>query len=139
MIRAIFLLLFPLFAFAAEVRYFDVPRGSHPHDVAPAPDGGVWYTAQAWAGVKDIVPDPPSSYYYRNIYGCFFRDPAGMATIDAIGVDRITFETDYPHTDSTWPDTKQVAEEMFADLDDDVVYRITRGNAIEMLGLDLDQ
>lgn len=25
---------------------FDVPRGSHPHDVAPAPDGKVWYTAQ---------------------------------------------------------------------------------------------
>src|SRR5579862_6824976 len=31
---------------AAEVRYFDVPKGSHPHDVAPAPDGTVWYTAQ---------------------------------------------------------------------------------------------
>ena len=25
---------------------FDVPAGSHPHDVAPATDGGVWYTAQ---------------------------------------------------------------------------------------------
>ncbi|MGZ5035075.1 MAG: Vgb family protein [Usitatibacter sp.] len=31
---------------AAEVRYYPVPRGSHPHDVAPAPDGTVWYTAQ---------------------------------------------------------------------------------------------
>ena len=28
------------------VREFDVPSGSHPHDVAPAPDGGVWYTGQ---------------------------------------------------------------------------------------------
>ena len=26
---------------------FDVPAGSHPHDVAPATDGGIWYTAQA--------------------------------------------------------------------------------------------
>jgi len=108
-----------------------------PYVISRADD--VWYTAQAWAGVKDIVPEPPSTYYYRNIYGCFFRDPAGMATIDAIGVDRITFETDYPHTDSTWPDTKKVAEEMFADLDDDVIYRIVRGNAIEMLGLDFDK
>lgn len=33
-------------AFAAQVRYFDVPKGSHPHDVAPAPDGTVWYTGQ---------------------------------------------------------------------------------------------
>ncbi|MGZ8460895.1 MAG: hypothetical protein ACXWW2_10745, partial [Candidatus Deferrimicrobiaceae bacterium] len=28
------------------IREFRVPGGSHPHDVAPAPDGGVWYTAQ---------------------------------------------------------------------------------------------
>ncbi len=29
-----------------EVREFDVPAGSHPHDVAPAMDGGIWYTGQ---------------------------------------------------------------------------------------------
>ena len=29
-----------------EVKEFDVPPGSHPHDVAPATDGGVWYTGQ---------------------------------------------------------------------------------------------
>ncbi|MGH2401674.1 MAG: virginiamycin B lyase family protein [Candidatus Limnocylindria bacterium] len=29
-----------------EVATFAVPAGSHPHDVAPALDGGVWYTAQ---------------------------------------------------------------------------------------------
>jgi len=31
---------------AAEVKYFDVPQGDHPHDVAPASDGTVWYTGQ---------------------------------------------------------------------------------------------
>jgi len=34
------------FALAAEVRYYPVPAGTHPHDVAAAPDGTVWYTAQ---------------------------------------------------------------------------------------------
>ena len=99
----------------------------------------VWQEHRAWGGVRDRVPEPPSTYYYRQIFGCFFRDVHGLKSIDEVGVDNITFETDYPHTDSTWPDTKQVAEEMFADLDDDVVYRITRGNAIEMLGLDFDR
>ena len=33
-------------AFAADVRYYPVPAGTHPHDVAAAPDGNVWYTAQ---------------------------------------------------------------------------------------------
>ncbi len=32
---------------ASDIREYPVPRGSFPHDVAPAPDGGVWYTAQS--------------------------------------------------------------------------------------------
>ena len=36
----------PSAAGALTLTEFDVPRGSHPHDVAPAADGGVWYTAQ---------------------------------------------------------------------------------------------
>ena len=35
---------------AADVKYYDVPRGAHPHDVAPAPDGSVWFTAQGSGG-----------------------------------------------------------------------------------------
>ena len=33
-------------AVTLEIREFDVPAGSHPHDVAPAADGGTWYTGQ---------------------------------------------------------------------------------------------
>jgi virginiamycin B lyase len=40
----------PALASQYEVRYFDVPKGDRPHDVAPAPDGTVWYTGQG-AGV----------------------------------------------------------------------------------------
>ena len=97
----------------------------------------VWLEHRAWAGVKDLVPEPPSTYFRRQVYGCFFRDRHGLESLDSIGVDRVTFETDYPHTDSTWPDTKKVAEEMMAGLDADTVYKIVRGNAIRMLHLDL--
>ena len=97
----------------------------------------VWREHRAWGGVKDLVPEPPSTYFQRQVYGCFFRDQHGLDSLDVIGVDRITFETDYPHTDSTWPDTRAVAERMVRDLSDDDVYRIMRGNAIEMLGLDI--
>ncbi|MCB0953542.1 MAG: amidohydrolase family protein, partial [Microthrixaceae bacterium] len=76
-------------------------------------------------------------YYFRQVYGCFFRDRHGLESLDSVGVDNITFETDYPHTDSTWPNTKEVAEKMMADLSPEVIYKIVRGNAIEMLSLDL--
>ncbi len=96
----------------------------------------VWQEHRAWGGVRDRVPDPPSTYYFRQIYGCFFRDRHGLASLDDVGVDNITFETDYPHTDSTWPHTLQVAEKMFAGLDDATVDKICRGNARRMLSLD---
>jgi virginiamycin B lyase len=44
-------------AVAAEVSYFDVPQGDHPHDVAPAPDGTVWYTGQRAGVLGHLNPD----------------------------------------------------------------------------------
>jgi predicted TIM-barrel fold metal-dependent hydrolase len=99
----------------------------------------VWLEHRAWGGVADKVPEPPSHYYYRQVFGCFFRDRHGIDSLDKVGVDNATFETDYPHTDSTWPNTKRVAEELVAGLDDDVVYKLMRANAIRMLDLDLDR
>ena len=39
-----------------KVQEYPVPRGSHPHDVAPAPDGTVWYTAQATGELGRLDP-----------------------------------------------------------------------------------
>jgi virginiamycin B lyase len=39
-----------------RVREYAVPSGSHPHDVAPAQDGGVWYTAQATGDLGWLDP-----------------------------------------------------------------------------------
>jgi virginiamycin B lyase len=41
---------------AAEIREYPVPPGAHPHDVAPANDGGVWYTAQAQGALGHLDP-----------------------------------------------------------------------------------
>src|SRR3954469_24699681 len=95
----------------------------------------VWVEHRAWGGVRDTIPEPPSTYYYRQIYGCFFRDQHGIDALEKVGVDNITFETDYPHTDSTWPDTQKVAAELMDGLPEDAVYKIMRGNAIRMLSL----
>ena len=54
-------------------------------------------------------------------------------------MNNATFETDYPHVDSTWPETKKVAAEHVAGLPDDVTYKLLRGNAIRMLELSFDQ
>ena len=79
----------------------------------------VWEENRGWGGVADKVPDPPSTYFRRQIYGCFFDDAHGLRSVDEIGVDNITYESDYPHSDSTWPHTKEIAERQMAHLDDD--------------------
>jgi virginiamycin B lyase len=38
------------------IKEFPVPAFSHPHDVAPAPDGTVWYTAQATGELGNLDP-----------------------------------------------------------------------------------
>jgi predicted TIM-barrel fold metal-dependent hydrolase len=97
----------------------------------------VWEDNRGWNGVYGKIPDPPSSYYYRQIYGCFFDDVHGLTpdALEKCGIDNITFETDYPHSDSTWPHSKEVAQKLMGHLDDDVVRKLVRGNAIRMLNL----
>jgi predicted TIM-barrel fold metal-dependent hydrolase len=120
-----------------KLAYSEGQIGWIPYILERADD--VWRDHRAWGGVRDSVPEPPSTYYYRQIFGCFFRDRHGVASLDSVGVDNITFETDYPHTDSTWPDTKEVAEELMLGVPAEAVYKIMRGNAIRMLELDLDR
>ena len=83
------------------------------------------------------LPEKPSTYV-RRIYGCIFDDETGLANRDAIGMDQICFETDYPHADSTFPRSKEVATEICtqAGLDADETYKFIRGNAIHAFGLE---
>ena len=94
----------------------------------------VWHDNQGWAQTKQI-PEPPSTYFHRNVYGCFFKDQTGIDMRDRIGIDRITFETDYPHSDSTWPDSRDVAIRLLHGLDQSSIHRILRTNAIDLFEL----
>jgi predicted TIM-barrel fold metal-dependent hydrolase len=116
-----------------KLAYSEGQIGWIPYILERADD--VWREHRAWGEVKDLVPEPPSTYYYRQIYGCYFRDQHGIDSIDIVGEDNITFETDYPHTDSTWPNTKALATEMMRGVPTHVVEKIMRGNARRMLGL----
>src|SRR5579864_3611493 len=66
---------------------FAVPTGSAPHDVAPAPDGAVWYTAQAQGAVGRLDP----------LSGRIDRIPLGAGSAPhgvIVGPDRAAWVTD---------------------------------------------
>jgi len=67
---------------------------------------------------------------YRNhFYGCFIDDQTGLHMLDVIGEDNVMIETDYPHSDTTWPHSIKLAHQRLAGLDPEVQYKILRGNA----------
>jgi predicted TIM-barrel fold metal-dependent hydrolase len=53
----------------------------------------------------------PSDVLRRSFWFCTIDDPSTIALRHVIGVENIMVETDYPHGDSTWPDTQLVIEE----------------------------
>jgi predicted TIM-barrel fold metal-dependent hydrolase len=99
----------------------------------------VWHTHRGWAHGQDKCPELPSTYYYRQVYSCFFKDPVGVSVLDRVGVDNVLFETDYPHQDGTWPHSREAAALQFGHLPQDQIDKIARGNAITLLGLELPE
>lgn len=64
-----------------------------------------------------------------HVYGCFIDDIAGIRNLDLIGEDNVMIETDYPHSDTTWPNSIKLARDRLAGLSPEVQYKVLRGNA----------
>ena len=96
----------------------------------------VWRESPGWSGAD--LPDLPSSYVRGRVFGCIFDDLTGLQSRDVIGIESILFETDYPHADGTWPDSRALAHRLCekAGLNATEVYQVMRGNAINALGLE---
>ena len=75
----------------------------------------------------------PSDVLRRNFWFGTIDVTSSMVLRDHIGVDHIVLESDYPHADSTWPDTQARAARGLAGLPDDVVQRVTWQNASALL------
>jgi virginiamycin B lyase len=101
------LLVLPLPAAAQEVQYFPVPAGDHPHDVAPAPDGTVWYTGQGKGvlgrldpktGKVERIPLGEGSAPHGVIIG-----PDGAAYVTDSGLNAIVRVDPKSKEVKTWP------------------------------------
>lgn len=67
--------------------------------------------------------------FKEHIFGCFIDDIHGIKNLEQIGVDNVMIETDYPHSDSTWPDCLKAAKQQLAGLSEEHQYKVLRGNA----------
>ena len=115
-----------------KLLYAESQIGWIPYFIERADD--TWRTHQ-WAQGEKRIPKPPSHYYKKHVYSCFFKDTVGIDLLDRIGEDNVLFETDYPHQDGTFPNTLAIAEELFGHLEQETIDKIARNNAIKLFGL----
>jgi predicted TIM-barrel fold metal-dependent hydrolase len=98
-------------------------------------------TAEAMFGgrlAKDM--ELPSETWARNYnLGSSFLRPGECRLRYKIGVERIMWGQDYPHTEGTYPFTREALRHTFSDIDSEEVAAMLGGNAARVYGFDLDQ
>jgi hypothetical protein len=71
----------------------------------------------------------PSEVLLRNFWFCAFDDYSAIEARHRIGVGNLLLEVDYPHSDSTWPDSQLHTRRLLKGVADEDVRNITHGNA----------
>ncbi len=79
----------------------------------------------------------PSEYVRRQLWATFQDDPIGPMTWQFFGQDKYMWASDFPHTDSTWPHSREVIAKNFAGVPADVTRKITCDNAAKLYGISL--
>ncbi|MEX1217424.1 MAG: amidohydrolase family protein [Acidimicrobiales bacterium] len=89
-------------------------------------------------GDVENVKTLPSELVKGRVYGCVFDDLHGLINRDAVGIDHILWETDYPHSDGTFPHSRKIAHELFtaAGMNAEECRMVLRSNAVKAYGLD---
>ncbi len=95
----------------------------------------VYQHHHAWTG-QDFGDQLPSQLFKERIITCFIDDAFGVASRGFLNVDMITWECDYPHSDSTWPQSPEAAMKYLADVDDSQINKITHENAMRLFQYD---
>ena len=78
---------------------------------------------------------PPQEVWRRQFYATIEDDRPALATREFIGVDNLMWGSDYPHTDSTWPCSVAVLDELFEHVPDEDRAKITRANVKALYGI----
>lgn len=80
----------------------------------------------------------PSHYLKENIYISIIYDKMAIQMRHQIGVDRMMWGTDFPHEQSTLPNSRRIAEEIFENVPHSERHKILLHNTAELYGFDLN-
>ncbi len=90
----------------------------------------VWEDHRAWAGFDELRP---SEVFHRNLWVCVVNERFGLEQRHRVGVDKILWESDFPHSETRWPNSQADVAKLFAEIPDAETAMITHRNAQKLL------
>jgi len=132
---------------ASDLLYSPVLR-KHPNLKVALSEGGIGWLPyflervdyvfdhhHGWTGA-DFGGRNPSDVFHDQVITCFIKDSFGLEVRSHLNMDLMTWESDYPHSDSTWPFSPEILHEAVADLSDEDINKVTHENALRLWQFD---
>lgn len=91
---------------------------------------------RAWTHADFGKGKKPSDVFREHFMTCFIDDRFGLANLEYIGEDNISYECDYPHSDTLWPEAPEYLFESVRHLSDPVINKVTHENALRLFRFD---
>jgi predicted TIM-barrel fold metal-dependent hydrolase len=85
---------------------------------------------------QDFGGKAPSEVFLEHVYTCFIDDKTGVRNRNYVGINNMSWECDYPHSDSTWPRAAETVWESLAGLSDEDIGKISHRNAMKCYSFD---
>ena len=82
------------------------------------------------------LPERPSVYFHQHFWATFETDRAGLLTRELLNVDHLMWGSDYPHTEGTFPRSREQIAKDFAGIPEAEVYKIVVDNAARLYGVE---
>jgi predicted TIM-barrel fold metal-dependent hydrolase len=125
-------------------RFPKLKIGSVEHEVAWIPffltQMDYTYTDRPPRGDWHRFKDPgtlPSDFFPTNCFVSFQEDPVGLRERDVFGVGTLMWGSDYPHTESTFPRSREILAGILANVPKEDAERIVSRSAAELFGFDV--
>ena len=83
----------------------------------------------------DSISTLPSELVRRQVYATFEEEPLGPQLIPLLPEDTFMWASDYPHPDSTWPDSGKAIEQSLSTLSESALRKVTGETCRRLYGL----
>jgi predicted TIM-barrel fold metal-dependent hydrolase len=92
-----------------------------------------YWRNRLWAGTK--LKKVPSEYFHDHWLATFIVDRNGVSVRHQVGIDNMSWSTDFPHHGNDWPYSRKVIDSLFADVPEEERRKIVCTNAAKFWGL----